>query len=204
MDTLSRLFLKRQKVRIYFSSDSSFAVAAAVTCRCGGDSGEVPLVHPGRVLLSAGDMALRCPRCSLAPQPLMTLIWPASHASSHHALLDAVSAPHLFILLSVYWEQSSLCSSRYVNMWNIEFTLGKSQTCGIIQPRTTHDYGIEMWNYEIKVIIIRLKVKLIKEKSHTDGRDSLKHEINVIIIRLKVKIGKEKYIIMVNKVEMMR
>lgn len=61
-----------------------------------------------------------------------------------------------------------------------------------------------MWNYEIKVIIIRLKVKLIKEKSHTDGRDSLKHEINVIIIRLKVKIGKEKYIIMVNKVEMMR
>lgn len=119
MDTLSRLFLKRQKVRIYLSSDSSFAVAAAVTCRCGGDSGEVPLVHPGRVLLSAGDMALRCPRCSLAPQPLMTLIWPASHASSHHALLDAVSAPHLFILLSVYWEQSSLCSSRCTWTWSI-------------------------------------------------------------------------------------
>lgn len=92
----------------------------------------------------------------------------------------------------------------FYNMWNIEFTLGKSQTCGIIQPRTTHDYGIEMWNYEIKVIIIRLKVKLIKEKSHTDGRDSLKHEINVIIIRLKVKIGKEKVIIIVKKVEMMR
>lgn len=34
--------------------------------------------------------------------------------------------------------------------------------------------------------------------------ETVKHEINVIIIRLKVKIGKEKVIIIAKKVEMMR
>lgn len=56
--------------------------------------------------------------------------------------------------------------------------------------RKIGDYGIESWNYETKVIIIRFKVKIVKEK--------------VIVMRWKEEIMKEKVIIMVKKVKIMR